>query len=108
MELDLRSLREQLYPVLAELQEKSVRIDAVILFGSRAKGTHHEDSDFDLAFISSNFGYDIISEGAMLSRVLFKKVPNCDPIPVSLKEFMDPATISPIVAEIKNHGIAVI
>ncbi len=108
MELDIQSLREKLFPVLEALQQQNVHIDAVILFGSRAKKTHQPDSDVDLAFVSIDFGRDRISEGALLAKALFNKVPNCDPVPVSLREFMDPSPISPIVAEIKDHGIAVI
>ena len=34
---------------------KEININKVILFGSYAKGTNHEDSDIDLAIFSDDF-----------------------------------------------------
>lgn len=34
---------------------KSIKVDKVILFGSRAKGNFHRYSDFDLIIVSSEF-----------------------------------------------------
>ena len=42
---------------------KYYKIDAIILFGSYSKGTENEDSDKDIAIISSDFN-DIIEDGA--------------------------------------------
>jgi predicted nucleotidyltransferase len=44
------------------LLEKGLHIEAVVLFGSHALGTAHEDSDIDLAVISPDF------EGLPMSR----------------------------------------
>ena len=44
------------------LLEKGLHVEAVILFGSHARGTAHEDSDIDLAVISPDF------EGLSMSR----------------------------------------
>jgi len=35
--------------------EKLVSLQKMIFFGSRAKGTFHEDSDFDLILVSKDF-----------------------------------------------------
>lgn len=34
---------------------KSIRVDKIILYGSRAKGNFHRYSDFDLLIVSPNF-----------------------------------------------------
>jgi predicted nucleotidyltransferase len=47
---------------LISLLKKGLRIEAVILFGSHARGTAHEESDIDLAIISPDF------EGVPLNR----------------------------------------
>ncbi len=39
----------------ASLLEKGIRIEALILFGSHAKGVAQEDSDIDVAVISPDF-----------------------------------------------------
>ena len=44
---------------------KYYKIEAIILFGSYAKWTENEDSDIDIAIISSDFN-DIIEDGAKL------------------------------------------
>ena len=106
--MDIQSLRLQLLPIVAEIESKNFRVDAVVLFGSHAKNKATNESDIDLAFVSKDFGSDRIAEGAMLSRILYRKILGADPVPVPLKEFLDPQTISPIVAEIKATGIAVI
>lgn len=43
------------------------KIETIILFGSYAKGTENEDSDIDIAIISSDFN-DIIEDGAKFIR----------------------------------------
>jgi uncharacterized protein len=106
--MDHESLRMDLYKVVREIEKNGVRIDAVLLFGSRARGNFHEASDFDLAFVSRDFGFDRISEGALLAKVLFRKIPNADPVPLSLKEFLDTQPISPIVAAIKANYVPLI
>ena len=47
------------------------KIQAIILFGSYAKGTENEDSDIDIAIISSDFS-DIIEDGAKLIGLTWK------------------------------------
>lgn len=47
--------------------KKQYNVTAIILFGSYAKGTENEDSDIDIAIISSDFN-DIIEDGAKFIR----------------------------------------
>lgn len=103
--MDTLELSRSLIPILALLEEKSITIDAVLLFGSHAKGTATAASDIDLAFVSRDFGNDRIAEGALLSQVLFQRVPGADPVPISLSDFLNPQPISPILAEIKKNYI---
>ena len=108
MEMDFFSLRQSLYPIVDELNLLNYHIDVVLLFGSRAKGTHSTQSDYDLAFVSRDFGADRIAEGALLGHLLFKRVPNADAIPVSLFDFLSVQPVSPLIAEIKAHSITLI
>jgi predicted nucleotidyltransferase len=106
--MDTLALARALIPVVAKIEEGPYRIDAVLLFGSHAKGCAISTSDVDLAFVSRDFGHDRISEGAMLSKLLFRKIPNADPVPIALSDFLDPQTLSPILAEIKKNYIALL
>lgn len=45
-------LSEQHYQDLARIFSHSTKIDKVLIFGSRAKNTARENSDFDLAIIA--------------------------------------------------------
>jgi predicted nucleotidyltransferase len=103
--MDTFELSRSLIPIVALLEESNLTIDAVVLFGSHAKGTATAQSDIDLAFISRDFGKDRIAEGALLSQVLYQKIQGADPVPVSLIEFLDPQPLSPILAEIKKSYI---
>lgn len=43
----------KIQPLIKELK-KIETVDKIYFFGSRAKGTHREDSDYDIALISEN------------------------------------------------------
>lgn len=47
------------------------KVETVILFGTYAKGTENEDSDIDIAIISSDFK-DIIDDGTKLIGLTWK------------------------------------
>ena len=47
------------------------KIESIILFGSYVKGAENEDSDIDIAIISSDFS-DIIEDGANLIGLTWK------------------------------------
>ena len=41
-----------------EVVKKKYKVEAIILFGSYAKGTNHEDSDIDIAVVTDDFDGD--------------------------------------------------
>ena len=83
---------------------KYYKIEAIILFGSYAKGTENEDSDIDIAVISSDFK-DIIDDGANLIGYTWKIDTRIEPHPITTEDYENVAT--PFVQEVINTGIRV-
>ena len=80
------------------------QIEAIILFGSYAKGTENEDRDIDIAIISSDFK-DIIDDGANLIGLTWKIDTRIEPHPITTEDYENVAT--PFVQEVINTGIKV-
>lgn len=80
------------------------KIEAIILFGSYAKGTENEDSDIDIAIISSDFK-NIIQDGADLIGYTWKIDTRIEPHPIRTEDYENIAT--PFVQEVINTGIKV-
>ncbi len=100
-------VNEQIIDIIKKYIEKIsqfYKIDAIILFGSYAKGTENADSDIDIAIISSDFK-DIIDDGAKLIGLTWKIDTRIEPHPIA-KEDYDNAS-NPFVREIMNTGIKV-
>ena len=51
---------------ILRLKENNISVEKVLLFGSIMKGTSREDSDIDIAVISSSFKGDRYSTGGLL------------------------------------------
>ena len=47
-----------------------VRVEQIVLFGSRARGTASEDSDIDLLVVSPDFGRDSLADMILLRQCL--------------------------------------
>ena len=84
--------------------KKKYNVEAIILFGSYAKGTENEDSDIDIAIISSDFK-DIIEDGANLIGLTWKIDTRIEPHPITTEDYENVAT--PFVQEVINTGIKV-
>ena len=80
------------------------KIEAIILFGSYAKGTENEDSDIDIAIISSDFS-DIIEDGAKLIGLTWKIDTRIEPHPITTEDYQKVA--NPFVREVVDTGIKV-
>ena len=80
------------------------KIETIILFGSYAKGTENENSDIDLAIISSDFK-DIIEDGANLIGYTWKIDTRIEPHPITTEDYEKVA--NPFVKEVINTGIKV-
>lgn len=80
------------------------KIEAIILFGSYAKGTENEDSDIDIAIISSDFS-DIIEDGAKLIGLTWKIDTRIEPHPITTEDYQEVS--NPFVREVVDTGIKV-
>jgi predicted nucleotidyltransferase len=79
-------------------------IEAIILFGSYAKGTENEDSDIDIAIISSDFK-DVIEDGAKLIGLTWKIDTRIEPHPITTDDYKKVS--NPFVREVMDTGIKV-
>ena len=80
------------------------KIEAIILFGSYAKGTENEYSDIDIAIISSDFS-DIIEDGAKLIGLTWKIDTRIEPHPITTEDYQKIS--NPFVREVIDTGIKV-
>lgn len=83
---------------------KYYKIEAIILLGSYAKGTENEDSDIDIAIISSDFS-DIIEDGAKLVGLTWKIDTRIEPHPITTEDYEKVS--NPFVKEVVDTGIKV-
>lgn len=81
--------------------------EIIIVFGSQVKGTPREDSDLDMAIVSSDFGKDRFEEGVLLNTFLSALDSRIEAIPIGLNEYLDQKNSNPLLAQIKNTGIAI-
>ena len=103
--MDLVQIKEGTLRLREEMLASGYRFDGAILFGSHAKGTQSSQSDVDLAIISKDFGKNALLEGAMMMKLAFRVFPESEIVPLSLYEYLDPRSVSPILHEIKTTGI---
>lgn len=84
---------------------KHFNIQEVYLFGSYAKGTNTQDSDIDVAIVSSEFEdiYDVMAELMGLTWNLDTRI---EPHPIRTKDFDEIA--NPFIHEIIETGIKVV
>lgn len=80
------------------------KIEAIILFGSYAKGTEDEDSDIDIAIISNDFN-DIIEDGAKLIGLTWKIDTRIEPHPITTEDYKKVS--NPFIREVVDTGIKV-
>ena len=98
-----REIMESIEKYIAKISQY-YKIEAIILFGSYAKGTENEDSDIDIAVISSDFK-NIIQDGADLIGFTWKIDTRIEPHPIRTEDYENIAT--PFVQEVINTGIKV-
>lgn len=106
--MDFRELKEIAINIYHSLRQVGVRVDGIILFGSHAKGTATDDSDIDFAILSRDFGHDRLKEGSLVNIHVNRIDYRAEAIPLSFDEFFDRYPISPIVEEIRQHGVFLI
>ena len=81
------------------------KIEAIILFGSYAKGTNHEDSDIDIAVITDDIKTDRFDEEINLMQLRWDIDLRIEPHIISISDYENNET--PFVVEVKNTGIKV-
>ena len=81
---------------------KHYKVDYVILFGSYAKGTNHEDSDIDIAIVSSDIT-DRFDDMANLMKLAWGINSSIEPHPIRTEEFRENET--PFIDEIIKTGV---
>ena len=99
-----REIVEKLRQFCRVLEQQGIRVEKMILYGSRASGRFHEDSDIDVAVVSPDFGKDRFEEGSRLFELAYKIDPRIEPVPVSLKAY-EKDTWIPLIYEIRKKGL---
>lgn len=84
--------------------KKKYNVEAIILFGSYAKGTESEDSDIDIAIVSDDFD-DIYDCMAILMGMTWDIDARIEPHPIKKKDFDEVSDY--FVKEIIDTGIKV-
>jgi len=97
-------IKEKLKQFSKALKTNGIRVSKVILYGSRAGGKFHEDSDIDVAIVSPDFGKDRFEEGKRLFQIAYKIDPRIEPVPVSLKSYKTDTWV-PLIYAIREKGI---
>ena len=69
--------------------KSQIVVEKIILSGSYARGTQNEESDIELAVVSSQFGYSPLIEKIKLYEFRYDADIQADiePLPVGLKEY---------------------
>ncbi len=106
--MDLSKFQELAFLVRHELFKKNIQVDCIVLFGSQARNTARPDSDIDMAVISSSFGKDRHQEQILLGVISSKVNPALELLPLSLEQYLEIDTISPIVHEIQKDGVCLL
>lgn len=88
----------------AELLKQELNIAGVYLYGSYVKGNFSEDSDIDIAVVSSDFTGDLISDMLKLMRIRRRVDNRIEPHPFTIEEFNEH---NPFVKEIMKNSIRV-
>ena len=84
--------------------KKHYKVDAIILFGSYAKGTNTEDSDIDIAVVSSDIK-NIFDDRLNLMRLRRNIDLRIEPHPIHTDEFKPNET--PFIDEVLQTGIEI-
>ena len=84
--------------------KKKYNVEAIIIFGSYAKGTESEDSDIDIAIVSADFD-DIYDCMAILMGMTWDIDARIEPHPIKKKDFDEVSDY--FVKEIIDTGIKV-
>lgn len=99
-------IREAVNLIKDFLENRNVKVDKIIVFGSYGKGNYSQDSDIDIAIISQDFdGKDIFEKTEMLKGLKWLLVEKIelpfDIVPISLQEWQESSSL---VVEFVKEG----
>jgi predicted nucleotidyltransferase len=86
---------------VGELEKNGIKISEVFIFGSRAKGVVHHESDIDIALISDAFTGDRFEDRRRIVPLRRRIDSRIEPIPFRPEDFNDGGML---VEEIKSTG----
>ncbi|MBI2908475.1 MAG: nucleotidyltransferase domain-containing protein [Chloroflexi bacterium] len=87
--------------------QKGICVEAIVLFGSYAKGTPHEWSDVDVAVISPDFeGMPISRRQEIIAQLSLHSYPRLAPLGFSSSEYHNPRSASFLTEIIRNGKVA--
>jgi uncharacterized protein len=96
--------QEALDAVVARLVE-ALDPQAIWLFGSRARGDHRPDSDFDLLVVAKENGSFRSNDYVKALRPTFDTGVDCEVIPCALEDFEEAKTLhTTLVAQVVENG----
>ena len=87
------------------LKKSGIKVEDIILFGSRAKGTAKKWSDIDLAIVSKDFGKDNHDELVRLLKIRDSYAIDIEPHPFHPKDLKE--KWDPLAHEIRTYGIRI-
>jgi len=86
---------------ISRLKEYNISVEKVLLFGSIMRGTSREDSDIDIAVISSSFKGDRYSDRRLIVPLRRGIDSRIDPIPFTPEDYAEGGIL---IDEIKSTG----
>jgi len=88
-----------------DLVLNNYKVEAIILFGSYAKGSYNENSDIDIAIVTDDFNNDIIDEELKLMKLRRKIDTRIEPHLIRVEDYKKVNT--PFIKEVIDNGIKI-
>ena len=88
------------------LEKAGISVTKLVLYASLTTGKFHQDSDIDVAVVSSDFGNDRFEEGVRLFQIACKIDPRIAPVAISL-DYYEKDTWIPLIYEIRENGVVI-
>jgi predicted nucleotidyltransferase len=88
------------------LKQNRLKINKLILYGSRVTGESQEYSDIDIAVVSHDFGRDRFREALRLRAIASNIDVRIEPVPIPLNSYEEDTWV-PLIHEIRTKGLEV-
>ena len=105
---NIKEINEEIADIVDKyiaIVKENYAVVAIILFGSYAKGTEHEDSDIDIAVVTDDIKTDKFDEEVNLTLLRRKIDSRIEPHIIKVEDYENNET--PFIVEVKNTGIKV-